>query len=340
MNDRIIQCNNCSMYEAVLTMQHFVSRTFNTMETPTCNKSADNKRRIFVCTTMHQESSLEMDKLLASIRNISYSNLLKREHIVLESHIFLDNGADGQTIKQFGLQLMRLIENQCITNINQGVMLFTPYGLQLSWEVNKTTPLFVHLKDVSKVKAKKRWSQIMYMEYILHYRTSNFWRYSDNFPIRPPYAGLHSIDTWNSPEELYETAQHDFTLLDKYCKSLVKQNEIYCVDTESTEIYVADTSKNEKCPDRNESFNIIHTIKDSQQLHHEQDKFGYDNYILATDADMTFTDRSILKVLHMCESDRTVGAVCGRTYPTGIQYPPIVWLQMFEYAKGKICAET
>ncbi|XP_063399499.1 chitin synthase chs-2-like [Mytilus trossulus] len=35
----------------------------------------------------------------------------------------------------------------------------------------------------------------------------------------------------------------------------------------------------------------------------------------------------------MCESDRTVGAVCGRTYPTGIQYPPIVWLQMFEYAK-------
>jgi cellulose synthase/poly-beta-1,6-N-acetylglucosamine synthase-like glycosyltransferase len=63
------------------------------------------------------------------------------------------------------------------------------------------------------------------------------------------------------------------------------------------------------------------------------DDFDLDTeeYILATDADMTFVDGSILDVLHMCESDKQVGAVCGRTRPKGVHIHPIVWLQMFDY---------
>ncbi|XP_052065199.1 chitin synthase chs-2-like isoform X2 [Mytilus californianus] len=335
LNDRTIQCNDFSMYEAVLTLQHLVSRTFNTMETQTCKMSVDNKRnirRIFVCTTMYQESQTEMDRLLASIRNSSASKLLKREHIVLETHIFLDNGADGQNIKQFGLQLLGLIEDNIITETNQGIMLFTPYGIQLSWKIDNGIPLFVHLKDVSKVKAKKRWSQIMYMEYVLNYRSPIFRRSSENLSKIQSYADLLSVDAIDSPEGINETTQHDFTVIDYKCKSLVKHNEIDIVKTDATlvpyvKIFVGDTSL------KNGSFYRINTITDSQQIHHEQDNFYCDDYILATDADMTFPDTSILEVLHMCESDPTVGAVCGRTYPKGVHCRPIVWLQMFEYAK-------
>jgi hypothetical protein len=57
---------------------------------------------------------------------VSVSDLLRRENIDIESHIFLDNGADGQDIKQFGLQLLALIEENLVTDNEQGIMLFTP----------------------------------------------------------------------------------------------------------------------------------------------------------------------------------------------------------------------
>ncbi|CAC5388353.1 CHS1 [Mytilus coruscus] len=178
----------------------------------------------------------------------------------------------------------------------------------------------------------------MYMEYVLNYRSTNFRRSSENLSKIPSYSSLLSIDPIDSSEEINETTQHDLTVIDYICKSLVKHNEIDSVKTDATvvpyvKIFAGDTSSTEKCSVKNGSFNSINTITDSQQIHHEQDEFSCDDYILATDADMTFLDTSILEVLHMCESDPTVGAVCGRTYPKGVQWRPIVWLQMFEYAK-------
>ena len=45
----------------------------------------------------------------------------------------------------------------------------TPYGYRLSWTMG-TMPFHVHFKDKMLVKAKKRWSQVMYMNYIINYR--------------------------------------------------------------------------------------------------------------------------------------------------------------------------
>lgn len=59
-------------------------------------------------------------------------------------------------------------------------------------------------------------------------------------------------------------------------------------------------------------------------------------YILATDADMDFKPEAVLELLHMCNSDRRLGAACGRTHPIGKRCSSIVWHQIFEYAKGQI----
>lgn len=56
-------------------------------------------------------------------------------------------------------------------------------------------------------------------------------------------------------------------------------------------------------------------------------------YILATDADMKFDVDSIIDVLTACNSDMRLGGACGRTHPIGDKSNPIVWFQMFEYAK-------
>ncbi|XP_041347358.1 chitin synthase chs-2-like [Gigantopelta aegis] len=57
-----------------------------------------------------------------------------------------------------------------------------------------------------------------------------------------------------------------------------------------------------------------------------------DVYILATDADTQFNAKSVRALFDLCEKDRSLGAACGRTIPTGVANP-IVWYQKFEYSK-------
>ena len=45
----------------------------------------------------------------------------------------------------------------------------TPYGGKLIWTLPGKTRIVCHLKDKKKIRHKKRWSQIMYMYYLLGY---------------------------------------------------------------------------------------------------------------------------------------------------------------------------
>ena len=64
-------------------------------------------------------------------------------------------------------------------------------------------------------------------------------------------------------------------------------------------------------------------------------KYDKNTYILATDADMLFTDAAVLDLVNVCNDDVRLGAACGRTHPMGKKINPIVWYQIFEYAKGE-----
>lgn len=46
----------------------------------------------------------------------------------------------------------------------------TPYGGRLIWTLPGRTKMVAHLKDKNKIRHKKRWSQVMYMYYLLGYR--------------------------------------------------------------------------------------------------------------------------------------------------------------------------
>ena len=61
-------------------------------------------------------------------------------------------------------------------------------------------------------------------------------------------------------------------------------------------------------------------------------------FILATDADMAFYGEAVKELLELCDTDLRVGAACGRTHPIGKRTGPIVWHQVFEYAKGTHCS--
>lgn len=50
------------------------------------------------------------------------------------------------------------------------VKILTPYGGRLTFKLPGGNSLVVHLKDKSKIRNKKRWSQVMYMYYLLGFK--------------------------------------------------------------------------------------------------------------------------------------------------------------------------
>ena len=145
----------------------------------TSRGSSGKKKRpaVFICSTVYREAEHEMKDMLISINQVvkatskakeSASDPTKFPHY--ESHIFFDDAAVGQKFNEFVLQLISLLGETMGVTLDNFEKIQTPYGYQLLWMINDTFPLYMHLKDSNKVKNKKRWSEVMYMRYILNYR--------------------------------------------------------------------------------------------------------------------------------------------------------------------------
>ena len=133
-------------------------------------------RAIFICSTMFRENVREMRQMLKSIRRVSqwYNNERRKKESnadLVESHVFFDGALNGNQLSQFALQLVSLV-NDCLgVSLTRCQRHETPYGQSMTWYVGESDMRFtVHLKDNLKVKNKKRWSQVMYMNYVINHR--------------------------------------------------------------------------------------------------------------------------------------------------------------------------
>lgn len=124
--------------------------------------------RIFICTTMYREADYEMGRFLMSLRGLSTSS--KLNDVILEAHIFMDNGCTSVSLNEFAQQLVELSQDKLNLSISDGICVETPYGIQIFWKLPGGMPFFIHFKDPLKIKPKKRWSQAMYFQYILQFR--------------------------------------------------------------------------------------------------------------------------------------------------------------------------
>ena len=144
------------------------------------------KPAVFICSTMYHESRNEMKQMLTSIYRVAVAvekqvNKAQegREHYALhdrriprfESHIFFDGAVKDTIFNEFLLQLMSLLEETLHVNLSNVKKIRTPYGYQMRWNLaSGYLPFCIHLKDNSKVKNKKRWSQVMYMSYVIKHK--------------------------------------------------------------------------------------------------------------------------------------------------------------------------
>ncbi|XP_046547945.1 LOW QUALITY PROTEIN: uncharacterized protein LOC124257841 [Haliotis rubra] len=144
---------------------------------PAC-RPTDSRSRVYICTTMYRENEVEMRQLLQSINKINLARTDNEKFF--ESHVIFDGGIRNKNISEFALQLLTLLKETLGILTDNCTKVETPYGMKLSWNLPQSSsnvrPMTfnIHLKDGLKVRNKKRWSQIMYMSYVIDFlMTSN-----------------------------------------------------------------------------------------------------------------------------------------------------------------------
>ncbi|XP_019622855.1 PREDICTED: uncharacterized protein LOC109468915 [Branchiostoma belcheri] len=203
----------------VLTMIGMIVQMYDVWKVPTI--------------VMEKESKIakEMKQLMNSLWDIAKTQTEKKieeSKVEFEAHIFFDDGYKNGQVQDFALQLLSIIDSM---GDKGGPSLIetcekwrTPYGLQLQWhlpslegaeDVGGGMKLILHLKDNTKVKNKKRWSQVMYMSYVLDYALGGQAREQQQMDDRDTYILATDADVKFTPESaraLLDLARRDPTV--------------------------------------------------------------------------------------------------------------------------------
>jgi chitin synthase len=157
-------------------------------------KNTDKISRIYACATMWHENKEEMMEMLKSLYRIDmdysarrlaqkYLGIVDQDYYEWETHILFDdcmevgdNPEEEQVINKFVRLLVETMNEAGSHAYGRKIKVKpcrkypTPYGGRLVWTLPGKTKIVCHLKDKDKIRHKKRWSQCMYMYYLLGYK--------------------------------------------------------------------------------------------------------------------------------------------------------------------------
>ncbi|XP_042362933.1 chitin synthase chs-2-like [Plectropomus leopardus] len=144
---------------------------------------------IYLCATMWHETHEEMMNIIISIFRLDKYRPKngKFTDFTFEAHIYFDDAfqdvSGGRQLNQYAEDLVGILAEVygIFTNIDEKFfrkkqqipdqkVIRTPYGGRLVLEMPHGNLIVVHFKDKDLIRHKKRWSQIMYLYYLLGYK--------------------------------------------------------------------------------------------------------------------------------------------------------------------------
>ncbi|XP_060583228.1 chitin synthase chs-1-like [Ruditapes philippinarum] len=147
---------------------------------------------IYACATMWHETKYEMLQLMKSIFRMDRDQCVRKhaeqvfqkedkDFYDFEAHILFDDAMtlddNDEWVPNDFVKLCTTIMDEAASCVYEKAMKIrapykvpTPYGGQLIYTMPGDNFLFIHLKDKQKIRHRKRWSQVMYMYYLLGFR--------------------------------------------------------------------------------------------------------------------------------------------------------------------------
>ncbi|KAJ0003674.1 hypothetical protein NQD34_008772 [Periophthalmus magnuspinnatus] len=147
---------------------------------------------IYLCATMWHETYDEMMNIIISIfrmdkyrprDNIEFNDFSFEAHIYFDD-AFLDvKGSRGRHLNEYAKNLIEIISETygIFTNIDEKMfikkqqhpkqtIINTPYGGRVIVKMPHGNLIVIHFKDKERIRHKKRWSQVMYLYYLLGFK--------------------------------------------------------------------------------------------------------------------------------------------------------------------------
>ncbi|XP_078470749.1 chitin synthase chs-2-like isoform X1 [Lampetra planeri] len=135
---------------------------------------------------------------------------VKRELYDFSAHIYFDDAferkGDRMVVNQFVTSLTDVIAEVCrffeknSNNPQEAPSMErtqTPYGARLSYKLPHGNSLYVHLKDKEMIRHRKRWSQVMYLYYLLGWKI---------------YRKIHEVNTDEQEEWVERRKRNTYVL--------------------------------------------------------------------------------------------------------------------------------
>ena len=181
--------NDISQYYETISIH-----TESSQPTTAKAKTSDSITRIYACATMWHETKKEMLEMIKSLfrmdedqsaRRVAqkYLKVVDPDYYEFETHIFFDDAFELSDVSDEWMQVNPFVREfvNCIDEAGSYVhqtnirlrppkKVPTPYGGRLIWTLPGKTKMIIHMKDKAKIRHKKRWSQCMYMYYLLGHK--------------------------------------------------------------------------------------------------------------------------------------------------------------------------